>query len=107
MLDPTLLTTLAIVAREGSFERAARLLHVTPSAVSQRIRLLETMPALRPVPPYPVCFCSRIVILVSGARALIKCAVHKPVNPAPTIAMSQASGCWRLGAAFFLRVASQ
>ena len=41
MLDPTLLTTLAIVAREGSFERAARLLHVTPSAVSQRIRLLE------------------------------------------------------------------
>ena len=41
MLDPTLLTTLAIVAREGSFERAAGVLHVTPSAVSQRIRLLE------------------------------------------------------------------
>ncbi|WP_042423939.1 LysR family transcriptional regulator ArgP [Comamonas granuli] len=41
MLDPTLLTTLAVVAREGSFERAARVLHVTPSAVSQRIRLLE------------------------------------------------------------------
>lgn len=41
MLDPHLLSTLAMVAREGSFERAARLLHVTPSAVSQRIRLLE------------------------------------------------------------------
>jgi hypothetical protein len=27
--------------REGSFERAARALHVTPSAVSQRVRLLE------------------------------------------------------------------
>ena len=41
MLDPHLLVTLATVVREGSFERAARLLHVTPSAVSQRIRLLE------------------------------------------------------------------
>lgn len=41
MLDPVLLVTLAAVVREGSFERAARVLHVTPSAVSQRIRLLE------------------------------------------------------------------
>lgn len=41
MLDSTLLSTLALVAREGSFERAARALHVTPSAVSQRIRALE------------------------------------------------------------------
>jgi LysR family transcriptional regulator (chromosome initiation inhibitor) len=29
------------VIREGSFERAARALHVTPSAISQRVRLLE------------------------------------------------------------------
>jgi LysR family transcriptional regulator (chromosome initiation inhibitor) len=29
------------VVREGSFDRAARALHVTPSAISQRIRLLE------------------------------------------------------------------
>ncbi|SOE36996.1 LysR family transcriptional regulator, chromosome initiation inhibitor [Delftia acidovorans] len=29
------------MVREGSFERAARKLHVTPSAVSQRIKLLE------------------------------------------------------------------
>jgi len=41
MLDTSLLSTLAAVVREGSFERAARVLHVTPSAVSQRIRLLE------------------------------------------------------------------
>lgn len=41
MLDETLLAALAAVAREGSFERAARLLHITPSAVSQRLRLLE------------------------------------------------------------------
>ncbi|HRK39846.1 MAG TPA: LysR family transcriptional regulator ArgP [Burkholderiaceae bacterium] len=41
MLDYTSLFALAAVVREGSFERAARTLHVTPSAVSQRIRLLE------------------------------------------------------------------
>ncbi len=41
MLDYTSLAALTCVVREGSFERAARALHVTPSAVSQRIRLLE------------------------------------------------------------------
>lgn len=41
MLDYSSLAALAAVVREGSFERAAKALHVTPSAVSQRIRLLE------------------------------------------------------------------
>ena len=41
MLDYAALRALAAVVREGSFERAARALHVTPSAVSQRIRALE------------------------------------------------------------------
>ena len=41
MLDYSALAALAAVVRQGSFERAARELHVTPSAVSQRIRLLE------------------------------------------------------------------
>ncbi|MFO1327878.1 MAG: LysR family transcriptional regulator ArgP [Rubrivivax sp.] len=41
MLDYPLLAALSAVVREGSFERAARALHVTPSAVSQRVRLLE------------------------------------------------------------------
>ena len=41
MLDYAALSALAAVIREGSFERAARTLHVTPSAVSQRVRLLE------------------------------------------------------------------
>ena len=35
------LAALAAVAREGSFERAAASLHVTPSAVSQRVKGLE------------------------------------------------------------------
>ena len=41
MMDYSSLFALAAVVKEGSFERAARALHVTPSAVSQRIRLLE------------------------------------------------------------------
>jgi LysR family transcriptional regulator (chromosome initiation inhibitor) len=41
MLDTALIATVAAVIREGSFERAARALHVTPSAVSQRIRIIE------------------------------------------------------------------
>lgn len=41
MLDPSLVAAVAAVSREGSFERAAHALHVTPSAVSQRIKLLE------------------------------------------------------------------
>lgn len=41
MLDYALLEALAAVVREGSFERAAQALHLTPSAVSQRVKLLE------------------------------------------------------------------
>ncbi|NLE71102.1 MAG: LysR family transcriptional regulator ArgP [Actinomycetales bacterium] len=40
-LDPGRLEALAAVVDEGSFEAAARRLHVTPSAVSQRIKALE------------------------------------------------------------------
>ncbi|AXF85484.1 putative HTH-type transcriptional regulator [Ephemeroptericola cinctiostellae] len=41
MLESELLATVATVVREGSFERAAAILNITPSAVSQRVRLLE------------------------------------------------------------------
>jgi LysR family transcriptional regulator (chromosome initiation inhibitor) len=39
--DPIQLETLMAIVEEGSFDGAARRLHVTPSAVSQRIRALE------------------------------------------------------------------
>ena len=39
--DSRQLEALAAVVAEGSFDAAARALHVTPSAVSQRIRALE------------------------------------------------------------------
>ena len=41
MLDYAHLSALAAVVRTGSFERAAEQLNVTPSAVSQRVKLLE------------------------------------------------------------------
>lgn len=40
-IDNAQLAAFATVLEEGSFEAAARRLHVTPSAISQRIRLLE------------------------------------------------------------------
>ncbi len=49
MLDYAALTALAAVVREGSFERAAQALFVTPSAVSQRIRSLEERVGCAPV----------------------------------------------------------
>lgn len=39
--DPLQLETLACIVEEGTFEAAARRLHLTPSAVSQRVRALE------------------------------------------------------------------
>ncbi len=41
MFDPSHLAALSAILRQGSFERAARELGLTQSAVSQRIRLLE------------------------------------------------------------------
>ncbi len=41
MFDYALLEALAAVIRTGSFERAAKQLRVTPSAISQRVKLLE------------------------------------------------------------------
>lgn len=40
-LDNAQLAAFSMVLRQGSFEAAARALHVTPSAISQRVKLLE------------------------------------------------------------------
>lgn len=41
MLDYAALRAVAMVVQTGSFERAAQALHVTPSAISQRVKQLE------------------------------------------------------------------
>jgi LysR family transcriptional regulator (chromosome initiation inhibitor) len=43
MLDYKLVEALALVVMEGGFEKAGRVLHLTQSAVSQRVRLLEEL----------------------------------------------------------------
>jgi len=56
-IAPDLAATVLAVVDEGSFESAARRLHVTPSAVSQRIRALEdalgAVLLVRAKPPRP------------------------------------------------------
>ena len=57
MLDYRLVEAFAVVVAEGGFEKAARVLHVTQSAVSQRVKLLEERAGcvllVRSVPPRP------------------------------------------------------
>lgn len=57
MLDYKQLQALAAVIDEGGFERASRVLHVTQSAISQRIKSLEEQSGqvllVRAVPPQP------------------------------------------------------
>jgi LysR family transcriptional regulator, chromosome initiation inhibitor len=62
MFDPAQLAALAAVHRRGSFEIAAAELHVTPSAISQRIKALEeaagtllVRPAVPPKPAAALC----------------------------------------------------
>ncbi len=43
VLDYKLIEALAMVAREGGFDKAAKTLHITQSAVSQRLKLLEEL----------------------------------------------------------------
>lgn len=57
MLDYKLVEALAVVVAEGGFEKAGRVLGLTQSAVSQRIRLLEELAGcvllVRATPPRP------------------------------------------------------
>lgn len=57
MLDYKLIEALAMVVEEGGFEKAARRLHLTQSAVSQRVRQLEDQAGgillVRSNPPAP------------------------------------------------------
>ncbi len=57
MIDYKLLEALALVIEEGGFEKAAQRLHLTQSAVSQRIKLIEEsmgqILVTRTLPPLP------------------------------------------------------
>jgi LysR family transcriptional regulator (chromosome initiation inhibitor) len=57
MLDYKLIEALALVAQDGGFDKAANTLHITQSAVSQRVKLLEEQMGqillARTTPPRP------------------------------------------------------
>src|SRR5690554_7136427 len=74
MLDYKLLQALAAVVEQGGFERAARALGLSQSAVSQRIKLLEARIGapvlLRATPPAPTDTGQRLLNHVQQVRLL-------------------------------------
>ncbi len=84
MLDYKLLEALAAVADEGGFERAARRLNLTQSAVSQRIRQLEEaagQPVLtRGKPPLPT-ECGRALLAHARRVALLEAELDTRLAP--------------------------
>ncbi len=74
-LDSVQLTTFAAVVVEGSFEAAARSLHVTPSAVSQRIKALENAVGqvlIRRTKPCRATEAGRSVLRLAGQVSLLE-----------------------------------
>jgi len=87
MLDYKFLEALTAVADEGGFERAARRLNLTQSAVSQRIRQLEEslgQPALtRGKPPRPT-ECGRALLAHARRVALLEAELDGRLTPRET-----------------------
>lgn len=87
MVDPMLLTTLTAVVKGGTFERAAAALHVTPSAVSQRIRALEqavgqvVVGRTKPVTPTPA---GEVLLRLAGHWDLLVHDALAELVPDPT-----------------------
>jgi LysR family transcriptional regulator (chromosome initiation inhibitor) len=81
-LDEGRLAALAAVAEAGSFEAAARALHVTPSAVSQRIKALEQQAGQvlvlrsRPCRPTPA---GEVLVRLAGQTALLRAEAARQV----------------------------
>ncbi|WP_329111241.1 LysR family transcriptional regulator ArgP [Micromonospora sp. NBC_01699] len=75
MLDSGQLATLQSVVDEGSFEGAARALHITPSAVSQRIKALEQAAGqvlVRRTKPCQPTEAGRPLVRLAGQLALLE-----------------------------------
>ena len=74
MIDYKLVEALAAVIVEGGFERAAARLHLTQSAVSQRVRLLEDQTGrillARTTPPRPTEYGQRLIKHFNQVRRL-------------------------------------
>jgi LysR family transcriptional regulator, chromosome initiation inhibitor len=74
-LDPVQLATFQAVVEQGSFDAAARALHVTPSAVSQRIKALEQVVGqvlVRRARPCVPTAAGRPLVRLGGQMALLE-----------------------------------
>ncbi|TDC85645.1 LysR family transcriptional regulator ArgP [Micromonospora sp. KC606] len=81
-LDPVQLATFQSVIEHGSFDAAARALHVTPSAVSQRIKALEEVVGqvlVRRARPCVPTDAGRPLVRLGGQMALLE---HEALNAA-------------------------
>ncbi len=99
MLDYAALEALAAVLREGTFERAARRLHVTASAVSQRVKQLEertgqvlvlrTAPCTGTEAGRRLCLhFEQVALLENSLRRAHPALLNQQAGPAPTLTLA-------------------
>lgn len=84
-VQPELALTLAAIAADGTLDAAARRLHLTPSAVSQRVRVLETAlgrPVLRRVRPVELTAAGEAVVRFARQLELLAEDLSSQLEPA-------------------------
>ena len=84
-VQPEQATTLAAILTEGTFDAAARRLHLTPSAVSQRVRALEVAvgrPVLRRVRPVELTPAGEAVVRFARQLELLSADLSEQLEPA-------------------------
>jgi LysR family transcriptional regulator (chromosome initiation inhibitor) len=85
-MDSAQLTAFAAVINEGSFEGAARRLHVTPSAISQRIKALEAQLGqivVRRTRPSQPTAAGQVLVRLAGQLALLESEALAEIDGAP------------------------
>ena len=86
-VQPEQARTLAAIVDAGTFDAAARVLDVTPSAVSQRIRALEVAvgrPVLRRVRPVELTASGQVVVRFARQLALLARELSGELRPDPS-----------------------
>ena len=83
-VSPEQALTLAAIIAEGTFDAAAQRLHLTPSAVSQRVRALETAvgrPVLRRVRPVELTAAGEAVVRFARQLELLSTDLSEQLEP--------------------------
>jgi LysR family transcriptional regulator (chromosome initiation inhibitor) len=84
MVQPEQALTLAAIITEGTFDAAAQRLHLTPSAVSQRVRALEMAigrPVLRRVRPVELTPAGEAVVRFARQLELLSVDLSNQLEP--------------------------